>query len=87
MQQKAALVGAREGQWIRTAGMRRLQVNARVHREARVRIEQTMAHEGAVAHEVSFMGARIEPLREAPWTRVCIIDGPHEDSIVLLQGH
>jgi len=87
MQQKAALIGSREGQWIRTAGMRRLQVNARVHREARVRVEQTMASKGAIAKEVSFVGARIENLDEAPWTRVCIVDGPHEDSIILLQGH
>lgn len=85
MQRKAALIGCREGQWIRTYGMRRPRVNARVHRDALVQVEQG-SDRGSTINKFTFVGARIELLEESSWTRVSILDGPHEESIVLIES-
>lgn len=84
MQRKAALIGCREGQWIRTHGMRRPRVNAKVHRDALVRVEQ--GSDRSVMSETTFVGTRIELIPESSWVRVSIIDGPHEESIVLIES-
>lgn len=85
MQRKAALIGCREGHMIRTSGMRRLRINARVQSDVMVKVEQ-YDHENRLIAEHTFVGTRYHPLDEAVWTRVLIVDGPHLDALCVLEA-
>lgn len=78
---KAALVGCRVGQWVRTNGMRGLKLNAKVHESVVLRVHQFS--DSAV--DIRELGAGIHQLDQAAWTRVEIIDGPHADALCLLE--
>lgn len=86
MQRKAALIGCREGQWIRTSGMRGLHVNIRVHRDSIVKVEQAFDESGEETHVSIFTGAGVRPVRDALWTRVCVVDGQYQDALCLLEA-
>lgn len=85
MQRKAALIGCREGQMIRTSGMRRLRLHARVQRDVTIKVHQ-FDHENNQIAELIFVGAGFHPLKEAVWTRIIIVDGPHVDALCLLEA-
>lgn len=84
MQSKVALVGCRHGHWIRTADMRSLRVHARVQSDVTLGIYQceTAGDERAKA----VVGPGTHPVDPASWTRVCVLDGPHIDALVILKG-
>jgi len=85
MQRKAALIGCKEGHMIRTSGMRRLRLNARVQRDVMIRVEQ-YNHENERVAEHLFTGAGFHPLQEATWTRIVIVDGPFIDALCLIEA-
>jgi len=85
MQRKAALIGCREGRMIRTSGMRRLRLHARVQRDVIIRVEQYDHNSERIAEHL-FTGAGFHPLQDATWTRIIIVDGPHIDALCLLEA-
>lgn len=85
MQRKAALIGCKEGRMIRTSGMRRLRLHARVQRDVMIRVEQ-FDHESTMIAEHLFTGAGFHPLEDATWTRIIIVDGPFIDALCLLEA-
>lgn len=83
MNRKAALVGCREGQWVRTAGMQRVQLRAQVHETTMIVAEQ-MDGSGVIAKIVR-VGPGVRELQCADWTRVSIVDGPHHDALCFVE--
>lgn len=78
---KAALVGCRHGQWVRTKGMRGLKLNAKARPEVKLRVAQLS---GDSIVEL-FFGAGLHELPPSRWTRVEVIEGPHADVLCLLE--
>lgn len=83
LDRKAALLSCREGQWIRTAGMKRLMLNAKLSPETTLvvyqlideRIEPTWVNESG-RHQ----------LHDAEWTRVVVEEGPHLGVLCVLES-
>jgi hypothetical protein len=84
MERKAALVGCKQGHWVRTSGMRRLHLNARVQRDAMICVSQRLGDDPAVK-DLTFVGPGIHPLEDATWTLVRIADGSFIDALCILQ--
>lgn len=70
---------------VRTSGMRRLRLNARVQRDVMIRVEQ-YDHENALIAEHMFTGTGFHPLKDAIWTRIIIVDGPYIDALCILEA-
>jgi len=80
---KAALVASREGQWIYTKNMQGLRLNARFSESSLLRVCQLI--EGREAWiQVSSPGIHL--LEEAEWTRLVVVEGPHESVHCLLES-
>lgn len=82
-ERKAALIGCRQGQWIRTAGMRRLKLSARVQRDVMIQVYQRRG-DADIMWGMTFVGPGEHQLEDASWTRVDIANGPHVDALCLL---
>lgn len=84
MKRKAALVGCREGQWVHTHSMNSLRLRAKVRSETL--LEVTFRAIDGRESTIMIVGPGIHRLRDSIWTRVRIVDGPHEDALCLLEG-
>lgn len=85
MIRKTALLGCKEGNWIRTSGMKGLRLNAKVQRDVMVRVEFTDHQDQAAGHQI-VVGPGVHNLMDAIWARVVIVDGPHYDAICLFEA-
>src|SRR3982750_3899767 len=81
---KAALMSAREGQWIRTAGMRGLQLRAKVAPDTLLQVRQILL--GDLEAHMRMGGPGLYDIEEAVWTRVEVISGPHESALCTLES-
>lgn len=86
MIRRVALVGCKRGQWIRTADMHSLRVNARMDLNTILMVSRKRSDtdEGVLDYVT---GPGLKDLEGwAQWTKVDVIDGPHYDVIVVLEG-
>jgi hypothetical protein len=81
---KAALLACREGQWIRTAGMQGLRLNARIAPDVELHLCQIMP-DGAECW-MKFGGPGVYSVEEADWSRVIVVSGPHSDALCFLES-
>lgn len=81
---KAALLANADGKWIRTDGMRGLRLNAKVHNDTRLRVQQQ--DDNGFEHIVEFWGSGVYPLEDFAWTRVCVVEGPTTGVLCLLES-
>jgi hypothetical protein len=80
---KAALLACREGQWIRTAGMRGLRLNARVAPDTQLQVHQRIAERECW---MQFDGPGMHIVEEADWSRVVVVSGPFADALCTLES-
>lgn len=85
MQRKVALLGSREGHWIRTSGMTPLRLNSRVSRGVLVAVIQHDEDEDEV-RELFLEGPGLHLVGTAVWSRVKVVDGSHIDALCLFEG-
>ncbi len=85
MTRKAALIGCRQGRWIRTSGMKGLTLNARVGADTMLRVEFKDHLDQPAGHQIA-VGPGKHSLMDSVWTRVEIVDGPHFDALCLLEA-
>lgn len=78
---KAALVGCRSGQWVRTHGMKGLRLNAKASGPVMLRIHQLRGDVVGVRE----VPAGVHQLDQAPWTKVEVIEGAHAGVLCLLE--
>lgn len=83
MLRKVALVGCKRGHWIRTAEMGKLQLNARIHQDTTLLVTRKLGDEET---PVYFTGPGFFELENSSWVKVDVLDGPHMDVIVVLEG-
>jgi len=83
MVRKAALVGCPKGSWIRTAGIRRLVLNANVRQDTMLKVSQS--RDNSLSEKV-FVGPGKHALDDADWTMVSIAEGHHIDALCVLEG-
>lgn len=81
---KAALLACREGQWIRTAGMKNLIIDANIPPETELIVYQLM--ESGEAEPVWILTAGKVKLPDAEWTRVVVAHGPHMNVLCVLES-
>jgi len=84
MNRKAALIGCRKGEWVRTAGLRALHLEAKVSETTMLVISHRVSDDEVV--DAVFVGPGRHPLKAADWIMVSIIDGPHEGALCILEG-
>jgi hypothetical protein len=85
MERKTALIGCREGSWIRTSGMNPLRLNARVQSDTMLQVEQ-QNHRNEDLDRKQFVGPGKHVIPNACWTRVRVADGAHIDALCMLEG-
>ena len=85
MDRKTALVGCKNGHWIRTSGMQKLRLNARVQGDVMIQVAQRHGDSMEVKSLI-FVGSGRHQLEEATWTAVNLADGPHIDALCLLES-
>jgi len=86
MERKAALIGSRAGQWVRTSG-RRLVLNARVSADTMLKVEQADGDAADETRSKILVGPGHHELDPASWTRVSVVDGSYIDALCLLETH
>lgn len=84
MQRKVALVGCRESQWIRVAGLRELRVNARVQRD--VMFNVVRSHGPDDSDIQTLIGPGLFDIEPTSWAKIIIVDGPHIDAMIFLEA-
>lgn len=85
MIRKTALIGCKEGHWVRVSGMKGLRLNARVQQDVMLRVEFADHEDQPAGHQI-LVGPGTHELMEAVWARTLVVDGPHYDSICLFEA-
>ena len=85
MERRAALIGCRSGQWIRTSGSK-LRLNARISVDTMLKIEQVDGDSIDVVRSHVLVGPGHHELQPASWTRVSVVDGSYIDALCLLEA-